>query len=206
MTEERIVRLSNKSRKGIYRYTRKNEKSHYYKIKEKELREIPIGTEIKSSKRKSKPTKKEEKRKEKRKQKREKINEQLKAGIITTKQRKAEMDKRQIQEMKEELIRPLIRKKKLLKQMTTEHNMKKIQERIEYTITVSDEQGILATLTKTSITPEKAIKEANELKEGNIIDESSGTRTMRELGWQSNLIRAGTIRSVKIKATIRKQK
>lgn len=213
--EIKLVQLNNKCRKGTYIYLRKGKRSHYYKVREgipnnkvvqhylKQLPKIQKNKTITGIKHIQ--TKKAKRPKTAKKQS---IETALKRTIITQTTDISHSTRNKTQQFKENILKQAVKNRKHLKLISTEHNLKKIAHRFEHTITITgDNNETLATLTKTGITPEQAIKEtASTMRTNTEIEPSPGLSAMAEKGWKGTLYNTGTIRKISITTTFRKQR
>lgn len=203
--EIKIVELNNKSRKGKYIYIRKEGHTHYYKYEEgmkpkgivrhylKELKKIrEKGTQAGRKLIKNKGRK---------------IEEQIKRGIQELEIRNTRLTQSTLQKLKEAMFRDKVKNKKLLKQIVKENNLEKVKHRFEIIATITGEDGTLAIISKTGITPDKAIKEINKtMKIGDYLDSSPGMRDMNEQDWTGKLQNPGKIKKITMKIIFRKEK
>lgn len=204
-TKIKIVTLNNKSRKGQYIYIRKEGHTHYYKYQEgikpkgivrhylKELQRIRrTGTQAgrKILKTKKRP-----------------IEKQIKRGILETEIKDARITTQNLHKIKEKMFKDSIKNKKLLKTIVKDNNLEKIKHRFEIIATIHGDDGTLATISKTGITPDQATNQIkNNLRPGEILDNSPGMKTMNDLGWDGKLQREGTIKKVSLKIIFRKER
>lgn len=205
-TNIKIVELNNKSRKGKYVYIRKNGHTHYYKYHEgmkpkgivrhylKELKKIrEKGTQ--AGRKILVPKKK-------------RIEAQFKKGIPEIDIKDARITTQNLHKLKERMFKSSIKNKKLLKTIVKDNNLEKVKHRFEIIATINGVEGEqLATISKTGITPDQALKEINKtIRPGEYMDSSPGMRDMNEKGWTGNLQRTGTVKNVSVKIIFRKER
>lgn len=199
----KIVTLNNKSRKGEYVYVRKHGHTHYYKVVPdmepkgivkhylKQLEKIRTkGTQ--AGRKLLKP---------------ERIETQFKPGMPTIEIKDSRISTQTLHKMKVQAFKKYIKNKKLLDTTLKDHNLEKVKQRFEVIATIMGDQTTLATISKTGITPDQAIKEIKtNLKPGEELEESPGMREMNERGWTGKLETPGTINKINVKIIFRKQK
>lgn len=209
MSKTTIVKLNNKTRKGLYIRTYINGKTRYYKPVPGMTTQQVIDHYKQQHKNKQKGQKPKRPKPPKQQKKITKIEieKQLKPGIITL-TTTTNINKQQIRQHTQKLLNKSIKNKKLAEQITNEHNLQKISHRFEHTVTIIGTKGeTLATITKTGTTPQKAIKEIDqELQTGDTLDTSPGMRDLNGKGWQGQLTQPGTIQKILIKTTFRKRR
>jgi aspartate carbamoyltransferase regulatory subunit len=142
MATIKLVELNNKSRKGIYVYIReKGKHGRYYKYRgmEGEIREYKKQFRSKAKGTKKRLTVQKYLKKTKRQIP---IKASLNSGVTTAKIKDIlKSSQRELHEKKKELIRPLIKDKKILNIMATEENFSKLRTRLEYSVIGTDEKG-----------------------------------------------------------------
>lgn len=204
-TNVKIVELNNKSRKGKYIYIRKHGHTHYYRYHEgmrpkgivrhylKELKKIrQKGTQ--AGRKILLPKKR-------------KLEAQFKKGIPELEIKDSRITPQNLHKLKERMFKNTIKNKRLLKTIVKDNNLEKVKHRFEIIATIQGETGTLATISKTGITPDQAIKEINKtLKVGEHLDSSPGMRDMNEKGWTGNLQETGTITRISVKIIFRKER
>lgn len=203
--QPKIVTLDNKSRKGVYIYIRKDGHTHYYKYHEDMKPKGILKHYLKElNKIKEKGTQQGRKLIT---PKKEPIEQQITRGILQLNLENMQITPNNLQKLKEKMFKNNIKNKKLLTNLVKDNNLEKIKHRFEITITIHGEHETLATISRTGITPDQAIKQINKnLTIGEHLDSSPGMKAMNELGWNGKLNSPGTITKITGIITFRKDR
>lgn len=219
-----IVTLNNKSRKGLYIYVKvQGKRGAYYKLDNT----TPINTYKKHYK--NQYIKKEDNKTLKQRKKETKripqqltkilrktktlptIKRVLKAGIsITTINNIHVATQNTITQKTQELLSKLIIDKQLIKVMSQESNMQKIKNRLEHTITITNNKGeTLLTARRYNKTIKETIRELKKnIRRGTMIEEESPNYTqtiLKDLKYEGiNTHKEGRINKIGITTRILK--